>query len=72
MKEEARNRAPVERLVMQGEYKIKNYDGTDDFYNWEFGEEAPWLACEDDGEEGSVREIAIACLKKAISILEAT
>ena len=115
MKEEARNRAPVERLVMWGEYKVTNYEGLYDFSNWEFGEETPWIACEDDefqvvtpnwafvddgmnymmagisfismierykrtfldeedGEEEieRERESAIACLKKAISILEAT
>lgn len=102
----------VERLVMWGEYEVTNYEGPVDFSGWDFGEETPWLACENDGfqvvtpnwvfsdgemdymmagisfismiesyketflgdedTEGKEREIAIACLKKAISILDAT
>jgi hypothetical protein len=103
---------PNERIVMWGDFEVTNYAGPVDFANWDFGDETPWLACENDGfqvvtpnwayvdgemdcmqagisfismiedyketfleeenEKGKEKEIAIACLKKAISILEAT
>lgn len=103
---------PVERRVMWEGFEVTNYEGPADITEWDFGEEAPWLACEDNGfqfvtpnwafvdgkmdmmqagisfismieryketflgendEGGKEKETAIACLKRAISILEAT
>jgi len=103
---------PIERRLMWGEFEVTKYEWNGDVDEWDFGEEEPWLACEDNGfqfvtpnwafvdgemdmmqagisfismieqykktflgendEGGKEKETAIACLKRAISILEAT